>query len=118
MLGYSAIQSVMCCILRKMATTSGTEKTLAKKLKNNMGKLLISTLLMSIAVILVTIIVTVEGRAKTPESTSDSSSITATTISSVQSQVSENTQKPATNVSWSHENLKTGNGSVIIDKGI
>lgn len=94
--------------------TSGTEKTLAKKLKNNMGKLLLSTLLMSIAVVSVTILVTVEGRAKT----SDSSSITATTNPSEQLQLNETTQKPATNVSWSHENLKTGNGSVVIDKGI
>lgn len=102
-----------------MATIPGTEKTLAKKLKSNMGKLLLSTLLMSIAVILITVLVTVEGRAKSPESTSDTSSIIATTSSNLQSQVSETTQKPAsTNVSWSHENLKTGNGSIVIDKGI
>lgn len=108
-----------------MNPTIGTEKTLAKKLKGNMGKLLLSTLLLSIIVILLTVTLSVEGRAKSSDSTSNTPSITATISSNLQSEVNTSsslqsiaTHKPSANASlWSHKTLKVGNGSIVIDKG-
>ena len=95
--------------------TTNAKKTLAQRLKSNMGKLLLSTLLLGVVVILVTVTVTADARAKPDDSTENT-----TTIQSLNPQpdVSQTTQKSTANVSWSHENLKAGNGTVVIDKGI
>lgn len=95
--------------------TPNAKKTLAQRLKSNMGKLLLSTLLLSVIVILVTVTVIADARAKPDDSTENTST---TQSPNLQPDVSQTTQKPTANVSWSHENLKAGNGSVVIDKGI
>lgn len=93
-------------------------KTLAQRLKGNMGKLLLSVLLLSIVVILLTITVTAQDQGKAENTTTkvtETEQIT-TTVTPLP-EVKTTPKPPVVNVTWSADTLKTGNGSVFIDTG-
>lgn len=123
-----------------MDVTPDKRKTLATKLKENMGKLVITVLVLSAIVILVTYAVTVEGRSENDSnnsteneisnSNSNSNSVYTDNVSTHAPTETTTTRSEAIqpdsrppgqllNASvWSAATLKTGNGSVFVDKGI
>lgn len=121
-----------------MDVTPEKTKTLASKLKENMGKLVLTIVFLSGIVVLVTY--AVEGRSEGDQKNSTengslnsntNSDSANTNILSTNAPIGATTARYEANQpelrppgqllnasSWSADTLRTGNGSVLVDKGI